>query len=203
MKRRSLFAFAAASALVVVVVACSDSSTSLHAASYAQHFDSLYSVEVASHSGIETGRAQVLSDIEIATAFGAVPVAFPMKTSTGVETVARRRVYSRSESARSVCSIMYSSCIGGPIRIRSSRSISIRPVPQKSPNCYSTIARRQRLYDVTGNSVLTSQHAGCSSPPDAFESHRLRHMPSRNARRHGSRSPLQSISTSRPYSTPV
>jgi len=163
LKRRSQFAFAAAGALAVIVGACSDNSTGLQASSYAQHFDSLYSVEVANHSGIETDRSQVLNDIEIATAFGAVPVAIPMKTATGVETWRRVEYIDAKAPAGLFDHVLVVYRGTDPHTV-----LQIYFDPAASPYVAILLFHdsvQTALFDVTGNSVLTSQHAGCPSPP--------------------------------------
>jgi hypothetical protein len=71
-------------AVVSVLIACSDS-TGPSAAHLAQHFDSLYSAAAANESIGYSIRAQVITDLEIPIAFGAIPREVNVSTSTGVE----------------------------------------------------------------------------------------------------------------------
>jgi hypothetical protein len=164
MKRRSPFAFIAASALAVLVVACSDNSTGLRATFYAQHFDSLYSAELANHSGIETNRALVLNDIEIATAFGAVPAVIPVKTATGIETW---RGVEYIVDAQAPAFQFYHVLV--VYRENDAHTVLELYFDSAGSTYFTSLlfddSALSSLPDVTGHAVLTSQHVGCPSPP--------------------------------------
>jgi hypothetical protein len=164
MKRRSPFASTAASALALLVVACSDNSTGLRSTFYAQHFDSLYSAEVANHSGIETNRSLVLNDIEIATAFGAVPAVIPVKTATGIETW---RGVEYIADAKAPASRFYHDLV--VYRETDAHTVLEVYFDSAGSAYFATLlfddSALTGLPDVTGQSVLTSQHMGCPSPP--------------------------------------
>lgn len=70
---------------MAIIAACGDDSTGLRAADYARHFDSLYTAAVANDANPLSIRRYVLSDLEIAAAFGATPRVVTVTTASGVE----------------------------------------------------------------------------------------------------------------------
>lgn len=70
----------------LAIAGCSkDSPTAPKSLSVAAHFDSLYVAAIAAHTHGDSTRAALLSFMELATAYGAVPTTVSVTTGTGVE----------------------------------------------------------------------------------------------------------------------
>jgi hypothetical protein len=88
MHYRTTRAVVGAAALLagLAIAGCSkDSPTGPTSLSVAAHFDSLYVAAIAAHTHGDSTRAAVLSFMELATAYGAVPTTVSVTTATGVE----------------------------------------------------------------------------------------------------------------------
>lgn len=117
------------------------------------------------HSGIETNRSQVLNDIEIgSTAFGAVPVVIPVKSATGVETWRGIEYIADAEAPAPRFDHVLVVYRGADPHTVLKLYFDLAGSAYFATLLFDDSAQTG-LPDVTGNSALTSQHAGCPSPP--------------------------------------
>jgi hypothetical protein len=144
--------------------ACSSDSTGPSASRLAQHFDSLYSAAVANGSIGYAIRAQEISELEIAAAFGAIPRDVRVTTANGVEHWKGFEFMTNPN--------------GGPfefnnivIAYRDADAHTIfdaRYAPDGSiTSAWLLVNDTLQLFtsDISGRSALTSSHAGCPAPP--------------------------------------
>ncbi|MGH7621209.1 MAG: hypothetical protein ACREMU_02620 [Gemmatimonadaceae bacterium] len=164
MRLRGQFTLVGSFVLAAVAAACGSDSTAPRAANFALHFDSLYGDLLADHTVGQATRLFYLSDIEIATAYGAIPRDVSVTTASGVErwhavefmlnpngdefTFHHELLVYRENDAHTVLEVNFDS----------SGSATIVTLIQQD-------TLPEIVLDVTGSSVVRSQHAGCPKPP--------------------------------------
>jgi hypothetical protein len=147
-----------------LIAACSSDSTGPSASRLAEHFDSLYIAAAANGSIGYSIRSQVMSDLEIPAAFGALPRDVSVSTSSGVEhwkglefmnnpnggqfEFSNILVAYRDADAHTALVASY-----GPDGVITSASLLVNDT------------LRIISSDISGNSALSSSHAGCPAPP--------------------------------------
>lgn len=150
-------------AVVSVLVACSDS-TGPSAAHLAQHFDSLYSAAAANESIGSRLRAELVTELEIPAAFGAISRNVSVTTASGVEQwkgfeYAINPDGSQFESNNVL--VLYRDANAHTMLVASfAQDGSMNSAFLLANDTLGSISS-----DFSGSSVLSSSHAGCPDPP--------------------------------------
>lgn len=156
--------FIVACVLVVVLAACAGDSTAPHPADDARHFDSLYSAALAQYSGEQTARSFLLSDIELAIAYGAVPKEVSVTTGTGVERWHGVEVILNASDTTyryyHALVVYRESDVHTALEVFFDRD-GAHPFGTLLFDDDAAIS----FPDLAGGSTMTSNHTGCSSPP--------------------------------------